>query len=367
MARSKQRSNWLMVVDRVNAKLRFLYPAFTSYKDAVKRTKALHGGYKGTAEEYKAVRDYWAKYHKHPKMMWFKMYSDGKDKLDPRYIPLSMWYTTILPYFNNTTMGRAYVDKCGYDIIYKHLNMPATIIKNVAGRYYGPDQELISKKEAIARCLSQKGFIAKCATGSFGGHGIVVMIGEEITEESVKKMFSQLNKNFIVQELVNQHADLKAINPSSLNTLRVMSFFFKGKVHILSAQLRMGSGDARVDNYSSGGFACNILPDGRLSERAVSRDGWATVHPNGMAFKDIVVPSYDKVIQIIKEEHKKIPYMNIIGWDFGIDEAGEPVFIEMNEGPQDNQNGSGPTFGDMTDEVLEEVFIKKSNRNEFFE
>lgn len=366
MSKSKQRSNWLILVDRVNTKLRFLWPAYTSYKDAVRRTKSLHGGYKGTSEEYKAVRSFWAKYRKYPKMMWFKMYSDGKDKLDPRYIPLSMWYTEVLPYFNNTTMGRAYVDKCAYDVIYKNLKMPKTIVKNVAGRFYGENQELITENEALERCLKQDSFIAKCATGSFGGHGIVVLIENEINRESVATVFNQLKKNFVVQELVKQHATLKAINASSLNTLRVMSFFFKGEVHILSAQLRMGSAAARVDNYSSGGFACNIQPDGRLSERAVSRDGWATVHPNGMTFKDIVVPSYERVIEIIIEEHKKIPYMNIIGWDFGIDECGEPVFIEMNEGPQDNQNGSGPTFGDMTEEVLDDVFINKSNRNAFF-
>lgn len=366
MTRSKQRSNWLMLVDRINSKLRFLWPAFTSYKDAVRRTRALHGGYKGTVEEYKAVRTFWEKYHKHPKMMWFRMYSDGKDTLDPRYIPLSMWYTTVLPYFNNTTMGRAYVDKCAYDVIYKNLKMPRTIVKNVAGRFYGENQELITKDEAIERCLNQEAFIVKCATGSFGGHGIVVLIGDEICSESVNKVFGQLNKNFVVQELVKQHADLNAINASSLNTLRVMSFFFKGEVHILSAQLRMGSNNARVDNYSSGGFACNVQSNGRLNERAVSKDGWATVHPNGMAFKDIIVPSYDRVIELIIEEHKKIPYMNIIGWDFGIDENGEPIFIEINEGPQDNQNGSGPTFGDMTEMVLDDVFINKSNRNAFF-
>ena len=366
MARSKQRSNWLMLVDRINSQLRFLWPAYTSYKDAVKRSKALHGGYNGSAEEYKTVRAFWAKYHQHPQMMWFRMYSDGKDKLDPRYIPLSMWYTTILPYYNNTTMGRAYVDKCAYDVIYKNLKMPRMIVKNVAGRFYGENQELITENEAIEKCINQKSFIAKCTTGSFGGHGIVVLIGNEISRESVIRVFRQLKKNFVVQELVEQHEALSRINPSSLNTLRVMSFFFNGEVYILSAQLRMGSGGARVDNYSSGGFACNVQPDGRLSERAVSSEGWATVHPNGIAFKDIVVPSSDRVIEIIKEEHKKIPYLNIIGWDFGIDKYGDPVFIEMNEGPQDNQNGSGPTFGEMTEEVLNDVFINKKNRNAFY-
>ena len=366
MSRSKQHSNWLMLVDRINAKLRFLWPAYTSYKNAVKRTKALHGGYNGTAAEYKEVRSFWAKYRKHPKMMWFKMYSDGRNKLDPKYIPLSMWYTSVLPYFNNTTMGRAYVDKCAYDVIYRDMKMPKTIIKNVAGRFYGEGQNLISEGEAIERCLKHNSFIAKCSTGSFGGHGIVVLIGDEINRQSVLNLLKQLEKNYIIQELVEQHKDLMELNPTSLNTIRVISFFFEGEVHILSAQLRIGSTGARVDNYSSGGFACNVMNDGHLSERAVSRDGWATQLPNGKVFADIVVPCYDKIISVIKEEHKRVPYLNIIGWDFAVDAAGDPVFIEMNEGPQDNQNGSGPTFGDMTEKVLDEVFLNGTNRNAFF-
>ena len=107
--------------------------------------------------------------------------------------------------------------------------------------------------------------------------------------------------------------------------------------------------------------AVEIFPDGRLSERAVSKaNGWATEHPNGFAFRDVVIPSYDKVIAIVKEEAAKLPHLNIIGWDFAIGADGEPVFIEINVFPGQNQSGSGPTFGDLTKEVLQDVFIDKS-------
>ena len=42
------------------------------------------------------------------------------------------------------------------------------------------------------------------------------------------------------------------------------------------------------------------------------------------------------------------------------------MFIEINESSQDNQIGSGPTFGDMTEEVLQDIYIDKKNRNALF-
>ena len=50
------------------------------------------------------------------------------------------------------------------------------------------------------------------------------------------------------------------------------------------------------------------------------------------------------------------PLVRIVGWDIAVDEEGDPVFIEFNCNPGQNQMTYGPTFGDYTDEVLEEVF-----------
>ena len=77
------------------------------------------------------------------------------------------------------------------------------------------------------------------------------------------------------------------------------------------------------------------------------------------------MPSYDKVLRIIREEAPKLPRLGIIGWDFGIDQDGEPVFIELNIFPGQNQRGSGPSFGDMTEAVLRDVFIEKNLKDAF--
>lgn len=352
--------------DELYLRVGCLHRAYTARRFAKQRLKILNGGYKGSKKEFQKVVAFWKPYGIKPKKYWYQMYCDGRGAFDPRYIPDTLWDSAIFPYYNNLIWGRAYADKCAYDRLFPNLNRPRTIVKNSCGRFYDSEQNIITREDAIKLCLAEKRIIFKFTTFSSGGKNIKVYESGEVTEDTVKKAFDYYQINFIVQDIVDQHEDLARIHRSSLNTLRVMSFFFKGEVHILSAQLRMGSGEARVDNYSSGGYACNVNSDGRLSERAVSKaEGWATEHPCGLKFKDIVVPNYSDVINVIKAEHPKLPHLNIIGWDFAIGKNGEPVFIEINVFPGQNQNGSGPTFGDLTEEVLKDVFIDKTLKDAF--
>ena len=363
----KRRTSLGYLVDRTYIKIKGFNKIRTVKKDAKKRLKIINGGYQGKKGEFEeVVKPYWKSYGIEPKKSWYQIYCDGKGAFDPRYIPDDMWEGTIYPYFNNIVWGRAYADKCAYDRIFPALIKPRTIIKNSCGRFYDGTQNIISREEAVRLCTKEDRFIVKFTTFSSGGLNIRVFERGEVNEQEIRAFFDKYEVNFIVQELVEQHPELAKIHATSLNTLRVISFCFKGNVHILSAQLRMGSGEARIDNYSSGGYACNVNRDGRLSEKAVSKaEGWATTHPCGLAFKDIIVPNYEDVLNVIREEHPKLPQMNIIGWDFAIGKNGEPVFIEINVTPESNQNGSGPTFGDLTEEVLEDVFIKKTLKDVF--
>ena len=110
-----------------------------------------------------------------------------------------------------------------------------------------------------------------------------------------------------------------------------------------------------------------IKPDGWLVEKSVTRKSeWTDQHASGIKFKDIKVPSYDRILDTVKQLHPKLPYFNIIGWDFAVDEAGDPVFIEFNIMPEPNQISCGPTFGDLSEEVFRDVFIAKTRKNIFY-
>ncbi len=355
--------------DNTHVRLKNRFIAHNKSKYAKKRVKMIQGGYNGTHKEFReTVLQYWKKYGKKPKKYWYDIYCNGKDAYDPRFVPDSMWYSDILPYFNNLIMRRAYADKGMYSRLLTDVRKPETIVKNIAGYFYdGDGDRLITREEAAALCASEEHLIFKPSLDSAGGHGISFFDRDDENSPGVEQLFDEFGTNFVAQRLVRQHPDLARINATSLNTVRVMTFHFKGEVHVLSCQLRMGGGGARIDNITAGGCACAIKPDGWLYEKSVTRKSeWTDTHSSGIKFKDIRVPSFDEIIKTAKRLHCELPYYNIIGWDFAVDEEGVPVFMEFNIMPEQNQIGSAkPAFGDLSEEVFEEVFIRKSLKEVF--
>ena len=161
-----------------------------------------------------------------------------------------------------------------------------------------------------------------------------------------------------------QHETLATFNPNSVNTLRFYTFLFKNKVHILSAILRVGGGSNEMDNVSQGGYQCTILEGGQLARYAISKLGgtWHNVEecPSGMRFADVRIPNYDRIADAVCAVAAKMSHFKIVGWDIAVAPDAEPVLIEYNVIPGQSQGTCGPSFGDLTDEVLEEVFGRRN-------
>ncbi len=338
-----------------------------SNKEAKKikdRLKTVGGGYNGSSKEYReVVLKYWKKYKKHPEKCWYDLYCAGEDSYDPRYIPNSIWLIDVLEHFNDPVERFAYTNKAMYSRFMPKIKKPETVVKKIAGYYYdGDGDNLITEEEAKRLILKEEHLILKPSLETFGGSGIVFYDREKADGFDVDAVLKKLEKGFVAQRLLKQHADLARINKDSVNSIRVITFHFKGEFHVLSTVLRMGRSGARVDNTTAGGCACPIKPDGWLVDKAVTRKSeWTDRHESsGILFKDIKVPSFDRVIETAKLAHSQLPYFDLVGWDFAVDETGDPVMIEYNLLPEQNQVSGGPTFGDMTDEVLDDVFLKKA-------
>ena len=350
--------------DSLYEKTETTYRAIQTRRDARHYLKSMGGISPELHEAYNSeVVPYWKKFGMRPPIYWFRLFSQDGIHTDPRYIPEDLWYGTILPYFSNMFFRRPYEDKCMHNVLFPGLNRPRTIVKNIAGQFYSDDLKMLDPGEALKMCQSEKSFIIKPSIDSGTGRLIRFYDSESNGPEDIQKMFSDLGANFIVQEIVEQHPILSSLHEASLNTVRVLSFFFMGEVHILSSIVRMGGGDSRVDNVSSGGMQCGIDMSGQCHRLACTKKrDWVETSPDGAVFADICIPSFDKIINVVKEEHSKLPHFRLIGWDFSVDKKNEPVFIEYNVCPGANQMTCGPTFGEMTDEVLEDVLIKKSLR-----
>lgn len=359
------RSNSRKLRDSLNENIESVFRKGKYRLAARKRLKRMNGGYDCDQEYEDIVVPYWKRYGYKPNKFWYQIFSEREQKVDPRYIPDDLYFGELVPYFSNQQFRRFGEDKCYHYLWFGDIKRPETICKNIAGVFYDKDMNVITKDEALQLCMDYKEeFLIKPSIDSGGGRLIEFFEPGEADFSKVSKVFADISANFIAQAAVKQHEELAKLNPSSLNTIRVISLFFNGEVHILSCILRVGAKGSKVDNVGAGGFACPILEDGNLKDKAVNRKAeWVTENSDGVKFADVKIPYYDKLIETIKKKHKVLPHFKLIGWDFSIDTEGDPVFIEYNSCPGPNQITCGPTFGDITDQVLEEFFVKKDLKN----
>lgn len=312
-------------------------------------------------KKYKSiVLPYWKKYGIKPNKKAYKILWRKGVEPDPRYIPDDLWYSRVIRHFSDIKGYRNLGDKALQSLFVSDIKCPETVFKSVHSVWCDHKFSPLSEKDICCRCKAAQRIIIKPSCITSGGEGIEFLDVSGMSNDEILRYFKAIKYDFIVQKIVKQHKILSDINSSSVNTIRVLTLCFKEEVYILSAVLRMGSNGSQVDNVTQGGFACRIHEDGRLDKYAVSRKSdWNTVHPGGVVFEDVVIPNYKEIIENVKKAAKKIPYFKILGWDLAVDESGAPVFIEFNVMAEQNQKTCGPAFGDMTDEILAEVFLKK--------
>ena len=130
---------------------------------------------------------------------------------------------------------------------------------------------------------------------------------------------------------------------------------------MLSSFIRFGAEGSRLDNIHSGGYACGIDENGRLRETACDIAGTIIDHrPQGKCLNEIKVPNYDECVELVTDLSRRLVVMSrLLAWDIAIDENGNPIVIEYspsNAGSNYHQLCNGPIFGDMTEDVLKEVF-----------
>lgn len=358
--RSSARKSLDVLYDWIERK----YRVMEYRRKASHRKKLLHGGYPCRKEYTRDVVPYWKPYGVKPGRAWYSLLSYYSHEVDPRYIPDDIWFDRILPYYSNTSFRRFGEDKNYLAVWFPDARRPKTIVSCIAGVFYDGDYRIISREDAVTRCVAQQRFLVKPSVDSGGGRLIRFFDGQECSASAVAETFEQIGGNFIAQEIVSQHESIRQLNPDSLNTLRILTFLFENEVHVLSVILRIGGSGSRVDNVGAGGFACAVDGEGRLDRFAINRKSErCETTPEGIRFDSVVIPNYCKAVETAKRLHEKLAHFKLVGWDIGIDANAEPVLIEYNTAPGQNQYCCGPTFGELTDKVLTDVFITKRLKN----
>lgn len=313
-------------------------------------------------EYAKAYKKFWGKYGNYSPL-WGWYYASRNGNMDVRYVPHTLYYTKIDQHFNRRKLGWGFNDKNYYSKIFAGIKQPETVIRIFGGYFLDADYRQLTYKQAMKLILQNDEVICKPSQESGSGRSIQFWNTQKQSGE-IQNFLETAKDASIVQRVLNQHSELDLVHRGSINSLRICSILMKDGVHILSSCLRMGVDKARIDNVTAGGISVGILSDGAMDEFAYNYfTGERTdIHPQGFVFKGHKGPSYDRAVELVMEAHPVIPNFRLVSWDIAIDDVGDPVLIEANMrkgGINLNQFSNGPLFGELTEQVLDEVFGKK--------
>lgn len=281
------------------------------------------------------------------------------------YIPHDIYHKIIDSYFNNPKKAAVLENKTYFPRMFPEIGQPYALAFRINDIWLSNDYRILDNKQLNKILLSEENIVVKQADGSCGGKSVMFIESEGSAEKLLKKFYESVNKfekqrNIIVQRAIVQHKELAKLNKSSVNTIRVLSLLRNNEVKIYSIVLRMGVSGARVDNACSGGIFCGVSENGMLKNVAYNKNGKKfNCHPNSnLHFETVTVPSFDKIIALVKRASPMLPDIRMVSWDISVTEDGEPILIEANMGHGDldlHQMCNGPLFGDDTEKIFKEI------------
>ena len=324
----------------------------------------IKGTEKLTREQVDEIQDYYNGLLGHTvPTEWHQYFYSRTGIYSKKYIPTCEYKNHLIGRLNVYPLHLAYNDKNMTDITLPHTHQPKIYLKNMGGYYYF-DGRAVSEEEALSQCGNLGEVIIK---PSLTGRGkgvkrIVITNGmTDCKDLSLKEVFDEYNADFLIQKVIRQHAEMNALNPSSINTIRIVSYRNGMDVHIVYTVIRIGRKGMNVDNESAGGISAIIHPDGCIGKYAYGAPGVDKIEvtDSGVRLEGYKVPSFDKAQELVKMSHMQLPYFNLIGWDIAIEEDGSPIMIELNLNPDLSQSANGPAFGDYTEIILQDAMSRK--------
>ena len=312
-----------------------------------------------SSSEKREIKDYFASYGFYNiSTDWHRYNKHVNGNFYKEYIPEDFFYNVIEPSLNMRVMFPALTDKNILDKLFQGIRQPKNILKNINGVYIKADNnDILTFESAVNECNKYQKLVIKPTIESGGGKNVSVLnIQSGITDQenlTIELVLKNYNKNFIVQECLEQHDVMNLLNESSINTLRIKTLLIKEEIIILNSVVRIGLKGSRVDNMSKGGYIMQITTDGKLGTRGFFGTG-LEIGKKDLDFDidKFEVPNYQNIQSVVKDLHKQILHFKMISWDIAIDPDGNPVLIEYNVFGQGIGQEFRTLFGEHTDEIL---------------
>lgn len=327
-----------------------------------------------TKEDKAEIDAYWKQYGiKFPDYSWFQWYYGLTGQKDPRFISGELYRMTILPYYNYRPFLPVYKDKNLADRHIPNAKFPDTIVKKINGEFYDEQGRYYEKIDEVCELLlGHKEIIVKDAWETGKGSNVKKYAITSI--DDCRKVLTEWEcDNYLIQKVIKQHPFFASFNESSVNIVRVHTFYYKGQVKIINPIIRFGKP----------GYSTDVWPEGKghnsrvvgVTEEGIIKDEVIYLNGKKESLEDCVgkvercVPCWNEILALVEDGAKQLEHLKIVGWDITVSEENQPIVIEYNThwpGEGLAQIASGPFFGELTDEALGFLKERKNQKKYVF-
>lgn len=317
-----------------------------------------------TKAQKKEIAAYWRL--RHPASSDFithEIMMNVKGDFDVRYVPEKIFRYYLDPALSNRHILQAWDDKNYFERHQPDLPFPHTYVRNVNGYFMDHDYHLIKKEEARSIILQNLPVIIKPSLLSGEGKSLKLIT----TEQQANEIFTQYDKDYIVQALVTQCDELKQMSHRSVCSMRLITAMVNGEVKLIKKHLLCNTQDtiavnAVVDSAglpSAGTVLIGIDEEGRLFDTGYYENAQKLQSmPWDFKFDGMQIPAFKEAVRMAIKAHESMPMLGVIGWDVTIDDNNKPVFFEWNlRGIEiyHSQLTQGPLFGEYSDYFADKV------------
>lgn len=188
---------------------------------------------------------------------------------------------------------------------------------------YAPD----ATDEEIAAMLRRHDAVIVKPSNLTKGEGVRKLSTADALERLDEFVRNARTEKTLIEEVIVQHPEMREINPTSVNTIRVSTVRDpQGTVLIFGASLRGGGAGSVVDNLHAGGAQYPIdVETGLIIRGGVTFDGKKNLYFHPTTHKKMIgmqIPHWDQVVSTILEAAKLPKQLRYIGWDVAITEDG---------------------------------------------
>ena len=283
---------------------------------------------------------------------WHRYYYAKTGIIDPRFVPDDVFHCIIRPRLNDISLAAAWSDKAYTDWIVRDVNTVRSVVRCVNGRLLDENFRLIDKKTAADIMNRYESLVIKPTMFTDTGKNVALQPAP-FDMDAIQK---QYGKYFVVQLPLKQHPDLAKLNESSVNTIRIDTVLFEKQAHAVSAFIKVGQPGQFADNSGGNKRIFIGIREGKFTDFAFDHDcNRFNSIPSNYAFAGQKVPFFQEMCAAVEKAHSYVPHFGLAFWDVSVDSNGQPTIVEMNLRYPDTfipQVGSGPFFGEFTEDVL---------------